>query len=171
MDNITPTPAGDDTAAGESTHTATADTGTTGTHDTGAPHGVAAPGGTTRPEDRRWRRPRTGRIVGGVAAGVARHTDLEPWMVRTLFVLTSFAGGFGIVAYLAAWLIMPEEGTTEAVADQLGRNRSATQAIGIGLMGLAALIVIGATGLISSPLLFAAALVVAGVALVRPSST
>ena len=142
------------------------------THGTGSSEHVHGPAGAAT--DRRWRRPITGRIVGGVAAGVSRHTDIEPWLVRTLFVVTSFAGGLGIAAYLVGWALMPEDGRDQAVAEDVHERlltpQSTPQRVGLVLMGIAVLIVLASTGFVASRLMLAAVLVVAGIALTRPSA-
>lgn len=54
-------------------------------------------------------RPRQGRKIAGVCLGVARYIEVDVILVRILWVLLIFVGGGGIVAYLVAWLIIPEE--------------------------------------------------------------
>ena len=47
--------------------------------------------------------------VAGVAAGLANYFDLDPTIVRILFVIIFFAGGASLLAYLIMWIVMPEE--------------------------------------------------------------
>jgi len=54
-------------------------------------------------------RPRDGRILAGVCAGVADRFGLPRNLVRLLFVLSLLLPGPQIVAYLAGWLLIPEE--------------------------------------------------------------
>lgn len=54
-------------------------------------------------------RPRQGRKIAGVCLAVARYLGVDVTLVRILWVLLIFIGGGGIVAYLVAWLIIPEE--------------------------------------------------------------
>ena len=49
-----------------------------------------------------------GRMLGGVAAGVADYFDVDPTIVRLVFVLSIFAGGAGIIAYIIMWIIVPQ---------------------------------------------------------------
>ena len=56
----------------------------------------------------RLRRPVEGRIVGGVCAGLADHLSQQVWHVRLAFVLATFLGGAGIVAYLFLWALTPQ---------------------------------------------------------------
>ncbi|MBS4753527.1 PspC domain-containing protein [Nocardioides sp. zg-ZUI104] len=65
----------------------------------------------------RLRRSRTDRKVAGVAAGLARHLDIDPLLVRIAFVALTIVGGGGPVLYGAAWLVVPEEDTEDAVID------------------------------------------------------
>ncbi|MBW3653126.1 MAG: PspC domain-containing protein [Actinobacteria bacterium] len=54
-------------------------------------------------------RPRRGKLVAGVAAGLARRFGLSPTLVRVLFVVSMLLPGPQILAYLALWIIMPKE--------------------------------------------------------------
>ncbi len=47
-------------------------------------------------------------MVAGVAAGVAEYFDIDPTIVRLLFVVLTLAGGPGLILYLVLWLIMPQ---------------------------------------------------------------
>lgn len=71
----------------------------------------------------RLRRSRTDRYLGGVAGGLARHLDIDPTVVRVLFAVTSFFGGAGVLAYLALWLLVPEEGSDHAAIAMKGDTR------------------------------------------------
>lgn len=48
------------------------------------------------------------KILGGVASGLAAYFGIDATIVRLIFILTLFAGGTGVVAYLILWLIVPE---------------------------------------------------------------
>jgi phage shock protein PspC (stress-responsive transcriptional regulator) len=54
-------------------------------------------------------RPRKGRKIAGVCLGFADYFDLDVTLVRVVWVVCSVFALFGIVAYAAAWIIMPEE--------------------------------------------------------------
>jgi phage shock protein PspC (stress-responsive transcriptional regulator) len=54
-------------------------------------------------------RPRRGRMIAGVAAGIARRFDVSPTLVRVLFLLSLLLPGPQILAYLALWILMPNE--------------------------------------------------------------
>jgi phage shock protein C len=56
-------------------------------------------------------RSRNDRMVAGICAGVARYFGIDVTMVRVLVaVVCIITGGAGILAYLVAWVIIPEEG-------------------------------------------------------------
>ena len=65
---------------------------------------------------RRLTRSRSKGTIAGVCAGMADYFGVDVVLVRLLWVLGSIAGAivFGVIAYVAAWIIMPE-GTDEAV--------------------------------------------------------
>ncbi len=49
-------------------------------------------------------------ILGGVCAGIADYVEVDPTLIRLLWVLmTVFSAGFGIFAYLVMWIIMPRK--------------------------------------------------------------
>ncbi|MBT8228474.1 MAG: PspC domain-containing protein [Dactylosporangium sp.] len=53
-------------------------------------------------------RPREGRILGGVCAGLGERFGLEPWIARLLFVLILFViPGSQILIYPILWIVMP----------------------------------------------------------------
>ena len=54
-------------------------------------------------------RPRHGKLIAGVCAGLARRFDVSPTLVRVLFVLSFFLPGPQILIYLVLWAIMPKE--------------------------------------------------------------
>lgn len=53
-------------------------------------------------------RSRTNRMVAGVAGGIAEYFGLDPSLVRLGWVFFTFLGGSGILAYVIAWIIIPE---------------------------------------------------------------
>jgi len=61
-------------------------------------------------------RSRTNRKIAGVCAGFAEYLDLDPTLIRILWVMLVIFGGCGLLAYLIAWIIMPEESLPQANA-------------------------------------------------------
>jgi phage shock protein PspC (stress-responsive transcriptional regulator) len=66
---------------------------------------------------RRLRRSVDDRTLGGVAAGLAAFFALDVSHVRIAFILLAILGGAGLPLYLAAWALIPEEGSDIAIAD------------------------------------------------------
>ena len=87
----------------------------------------------------RLRRSRTDRHVAGVAGGLARHLDIDPVIVRVLFVVTAFFGGAGFFAYGALWLLVPEDGVDRAPVN-LDEKARGVALIVIGVLAAVALI-------------------------------
>ena len=72
-------------------------------------------------------RPRKGRIVAGICAGIAGYSGLDVTLVRVIVTVVSvFTGGTAALAYLAAWLIIPGEGEKTSIAQGiLGKKLNA----------------------------------------------
>jgi len=65
-------------------------------------------------------RTRDGRILAGVCSGLAEYFGLDVTLIRVIVaILTVFTGGFGALAYLAAWIVIPEEGQKSSIAEDL----------------------------------------------------
>jgi phage shock protein PspC (stress-responsive transcriptional regulator) len=65
-------------------------------------------------------RRRGNRIIAGVCSGFADYTAMDVNLIRVLVaVVTIITGGAGIVAYAAAWLVIPEEGQKSSIAEDL----------------------------------------------------
>lgn len=48
------------------------------------------------------------KMLAGVCSGIAEYVGADPTVIRVLFALaTVFTAGWGFIAYLACWLIMP----------------------------------------------------------------
>jgi phage shock protein PspC (stress-responsive transcriptional regulator) len=59
---------------------------------------------------KRLYRAREGRVVAGVCAGLAAYFGVDPTLVRLAFALVTVFGGIGVLLYLVAWIVIPEEG-------------------------------------------------------------
>ncbi len=49
------------------------------------------------------------RMLGGVAGGIAEYFAVDPTLIRLLWVVSFFMGGAGILAYIVAFIIIPED--------------------------------------------------------------
>ena len=64
-------------------------------------------------------RSQTDSMLAGVCGGLGAYFNIDPTLIRILFVLSTIFSGAGILVYLAMWLIVPEEGQDqEAAIDQ-----------------------------------------------------
>jgi phage shock protein C len=54
-------------------------------------------------------RPRAGRVLAGVCAGLARRFGMRPAVVRVLFVVSLLLPGPQVLLYIALWILMPSE--------------------------------------------------------------
>ena len=69
-------------------------------------------------------RPLNGRMLGGVAAGIADYLDVDVTIVRIVFAVLTFIGGAGVPVYLAGWLLIPEEGSDQSLASEIVESLS-----------------------------------------------
>ncbi len=51
----------------------------------------------------------TDKKISGVCAGIAEYFDLDPTLIRLAWVVFTMLGGSGIIGYIIAALVMPEE--------------------------------------------------------------
>jgi phage shock protein C len=70
--------------------------------------------------NKRLIRTRKGRLVAGVCSGIGEYVDIDATVVRVIFVaLTLVTAGVFALVYLAAWVIIPEEGEGASIAENL----------------------------------------------------
>jgi phage shock protein C len=76
-------------------------------------------------ESKMLMRPRDGRMLAGVCAGVANYFSLDVTLVRVIWAVVSLiTGGAGVLAYLVAWIIIPDEGQKGSIAENMaGQNQ------------------------------------------------
>lgn len=54
-------------------------------------------------------RPRDGRMVAGVCAGIARRFGVDATLVRLAWVFSVLCLGTGVLVYIICWIVIPEE--------------------------------------------------------------
>jgi len=59
--------------------------------------------------ERRLYRSRRNRVIAGVAGGLGEYFDIDPVFVRVIFVVATFAGASGLLAYVILWIVVPKE--------------------------------------------------------------
>jgi phage shock protein PspC (stress-responsive transcriptional regulator) len=71
------------------------------------------------------RRPAEGRMLAGVAAGIAQYLGADVTAVRIILAVLTIVGGAGVPIYLAAWLLIPDEGSEQSIVGGFLQSRSA----------------------------------------------
>jgi phage shock protein C len=104
-------------------------------------------------------------VLAGVAGGLGRYFDIDPISFRIGFVVLTLAGGAGVLAYLAAWVLVPDDPIPgQAPAD---RSRAATIA-GAAVLALAAVVLLGrGVFFLAPPLIAIGVIAIIGVLLWR----
>lgn len=63
-------------------------------------------------------RPKSGRMIAGVCAGIGDYFGIDANIVRVIFAaLTIFSIGAGALVYVVAWAVVPEEGEKQSIAE------------------------------------------------------
>jgi phage shock protein PspC (stress-responsive transcriptional regulator) len=68
-------------------------------------------------------RTKDGRLVAGVCSGLAAYFGIDPTLVRLGFVFLTVFGGFGVLLYLGAWLVIPDETDGTSIAEGFVNKR------------------------------------------------
>lgn len=88
------------------------------------------------PEERKFRRDRRHKRLGGVCAGLGRHCDMDPVIFRIGLAVLAITSGLGLVFYGFAWLFVPYEDEEENEARRLLSGRVDGQALTAVLFAL-----------------------------------
>jgi phage shock protein PspC (stress-responsive transcriptional regulator) len=96
------------------------------------------------PTIKRLERSRSDRMLAGVSGGLASYFEIHPAFFRVGFVVLTLLGGAGIVIYLAAALVMPDEGKEDSVVSAALRERRDRPwpLIGLALLAIAGVILL-----------------------------
>jgi phage shock protein PspC (stress-responsive transcriptional regulator) len=103
---------------------------------------------TPNPTPKRLERAKDGRMLTGVAAGIGRYLGIDANLVRIGFVVLTFVGGSGILAYLAAAVLLPGEGGDPPLIKSLRlpwRSGAGRAALGAAFLVVAAALVLAST--------------------------
>jgi len=114
------------------------------------------------PAHRRLERGRPGRIVAGVATGLAGHLGVPVLWVRVTLVVLTLAGGSGALAYGAFWVVLPQAKADEGPGPERASRRQLAALSALAALGLLVLHVLG----LDSPAVLPLAAAAVGVALV-----
>jgi phage shock protein C len=70
-------------------------------------------------------RKRINKVFGGVAAGLADYLNLDPVLIRVLFIILAFVNGIGLLLYIILWIVIPEDTTFYSYAGSAKKTSSA----------------------------------------------
>jgi phage shock protein PspC (stress-responsive transcriptional regulator) len=71
------------------------------------------------PAEKQLRRTREGRIIAGVCSGGARYLGVDANILRLALAAFTIFGGAGVLVYVIAWILIPEEGQPSSIAEDL----------------------------------------------------
>jgi phage shock protein C len=134
------------------------------TDEPGRPPDVPPP-----PLTHQLRRSRDDRMIAGVCGGLAHYLGVDPVLVRVAAVVIALMGGAAVIAYIVAWVLIPEARPGElgpGAPRPAGANPETLRFVaGAVLIGLGGLWLLGAVipGLWASHVIWPIALVVVGV--------
>jgi phage shock protein C len=58
---------------------------------------------------RKLYRSTSNRQLAGVCGGLAEYFNLDPTLIRVLFIVLAVLGGSGVILYIALWIIVPKQ--------------------------------------------------------------
>ena len=121
-------------------------------------------------QSQQLRRPFQDRAFAGVAAGLGQRFNVSPAWFRVAFILLALSGGIGFLLYGLGWILIPDEGSNESIAEGwvVGFDASnSAMVIGVVLIGMASVILVSSLHLVSGKFVVAAVLLALGVLLYR----
>lgn len=111
-------------------------------------------------------RPVRGRMLGGVAKGVAENFGIADWIPRVFFIVTAFMGGLGVILYATCWAFIRSEDESESIADRFFSGASTSRSwLGIGLIVVAGIVILSNFTFLASDVIWATAFLVVGLLL------
>ncbi len=111
------------------------------------------------------RRHRDGRVVGGVASGLAAHLGVNVLWVRAAFALLAACEGAGLVAYAMLWVFVAQE--TASASQERPSQKERQQAFGLIALGISLAVAVGSlTGVISTWIAVPTGVAIVGAAVV-----
>src|SRR5688500_8231795 len=107
------------------------------------------------PGVRRLTRSSSDKLIGGVAGGLGRYFGVDPILFRIAFVVLTFAGGVGVLAYIGLLAFVPADDDSRA----FGQRRDANL-IGAVLLGIVVLLILGPPFFFVGPVLIPIAILI-----------
>jgi phage shock protein C len=110
---------------------------------TESPSPAPAPPAPADPDLRQLRRSRNDKVVGGVCGGLGRYLGVDPVLLRVAAAALALSGGVGVLAYVVAWVAIPEAAPDEPETAAPRADRHAVAlAVGAALVALGALLLL-----------------------------
>ncbi|MDQ6798955.1 MAG: PspC domain-containing protein [Actinomycetota bacterium] len=100
---------------------------------------------TSSPAPPRLTRSTGDKVVSGVCGGLGRHFGVDPVVFRIAFVVMALAGGSGVLLYLVAWLLVPDDHSGATVLDR-ARHGHSSQAMAAVFLAVGAVVVLDSLG-------------------------
>jgi phage shock protein C len=98
---------------------------------------------STTTDIRRVRRSRQDRVIGGVCGGLAQYVRVDPVLLRIAAVALALSGGVGLLAYVIAWIIIPEAtGPEPAPSERVENRHGLAVVVGAALVALGGLLLL-----------------------------
>jgi signal transduction histidine kinase len=101
----------------------------------GVPDAAESSSSTQQPRAKMHRR-RSGRVVAGVASGLADHLDVKVIWVRVAFVVLAALSGVGLLAYGLLWVFAPQQSNEDDARQRPATTKERQQAFGLLALGV-----------------------------------
>ncbi len=89
----------------------------------------------TKSTKRLYRNPQD-KVLGGVASGIANYFNIDPVIIRIIFLTLLFVGGFGLIAYIIFWIGIPSKDGSEVLLDKRLYRDKEDKVVGGVAMGI-----------------------------------
>jgi phage shock protein C len=102
------------------------------------------PDGPGRPvtQVRTLRRSRADRVIGGVCGGLGRYLGVDPLLMRIAAVALALSGGAGVIAYIVAWIVIPEAQADEEASPRTTPPATVSAVVGGVLLALGGVLLV-----------------------------
>jgi len=95
-------------------------------------------------------RSRDDRMIAGVCGGLARYLNVDPVVVRVVTAALTVVGGVGLVLYVAAWLLAPDQGAAHSIVGAHTRRADGDErrirTVGFAIAGVLAIVAVASSG-------------------------
>ncbi|MGA7988499.1 MAG: PspC domain-containing protein [Candidatus Dormiibacterota bacterium] len=94
-----------------------------------------------------WQRDLDHRLLGGVASGISARTGVDVQYVRLAFIIAALFSGFGVAAYVLAWMLLPAANEPITIASRaMNDKQGLAVASGLASLLIAVLVVVSFAG-------------------------